>query len=126
MAISDSGGHRVYDLADREKPNRPNAIPFKRIVPLQELIANAFGRGKKTKTVITEYMNIIENCTGEFDLLLNYPIDKLNKLAHPRVVEAIMRVRENRVHIEPGYDGVFGKVLAFGDGEKPVLQRKLL
>lgn len=118
--------HRVYDLADRQEPNRPGAIPFKRIVPLQELISNALGRGKKTKTVMNEYMHIIGNCTGEFNVLLDYEVDKLRKIAHPRVVEAILKVRADKVYIEAGYDGVFGKVLPFGKGDEPTLQRKLL
>ena len=50
-----------------------------------------------------------ENFGNEFKILLSTPIDDISRI-HPRVAEAIDLVRKGTVHIEPGYDGVFGKI----------------
>jgi DNA helicase II / ATP-dependent DNA helicase PcrA len=36
----------------------------------------------------------------------------------PEIAEGIMRVREGRVSIEPGYDGEYGKVHIFAEEER--------
>jgi len=36
----------------------------------------------------------------------------------PEVVEAIKRVREGKLFIEPGYDGIYGKVKIFNNKER--------
>jgi PHP family Zn ribbon phosphoesterase len=36
----------------------------------------------------------------------------------PRIAEGLRRVREGRVSIAPGYDGVFGEITIFRDGEE--------
>jgi len=36
-----------------------------------------------------------------------------------RIADAIMRMREGRVRIAPGYDGEYGKISIFGNDEKP-------
>jgi hypothetical protein len=53
--------NRVDALADRPEGVVPdNAIPFKNCVPLDEIIAEARGVGKASKTVSGEYFRAIE------------------------------------------------------------------
>lgn len=108
--------HRVDDLADRPEDVRPeSAAPFQRIVPLEEILAEALERGVGTKTVEQAYHRLVGACGNEFRVLLEAPEEALLKAANPRVVEGILRMRQGRVHVEPGYDGEFGHVRLFGE-----------
>lgn len=110
--------HRVDLLADRPEgyvaKGRP---PFRRLVPLAEIIGEALGLGKLTKTVDTEYRSIVQRFGSEFNVLLNIPIADLTGI-NPAVVEGIRRVREGKLHILPGYDGTYGVVKIFTDDER--------
>lgn len=108
--------HRVTALADRPigvvPANHPESL---HIVPLQEIIADAFGQGKATKKVQAEYWKIIHEVGNEFQVLLDIPLAQISKIAHPRVVEGIDRVRRGDLAIHPGYDGVYGVVKVFNE-----------
>lgn len=109
--------HRVEELADRpESTPRTGAIPFKRLVPLEEIVAEALGVGVGTQAVAREYQQLIYQCGSEFAVLLTTPEDALRQTADARVVDGILRVRAGQVVVEPGYDGEYGKVRLF-DGE---------
>jgi PHP family Zn ribbon phosphoesterase len=43
-------------------------------------------------------------------VLLKTDLREIEKLSGTRVSEAIAKVRKGDIYIEPGYDGVFGKV----------------
>jgi PHP family Zn ribbon phosphoesterase len=54
--------NRVEQLADRPEGFVPeNAIPFKNLIPLEEIIADALGQGVGAVEVEKEYKNLIEN-----------------------------------------------------------------
>lgn len=110
--------NRVASIADREKGELDNHIPYKSIVPLQEIIAEAFNVGKGSKKVQTEYFNIIKKGGAEFKVLLDLSKQELFKITDPIVVEGIMRVRQGKLFINPGYDGIFGTVKIFTDKER--------
>ena len=106
---------RVNQLSDREEGFIPeNAIPVKHMVPLLEIISAAYGRGVNTLKVKREYERLVDMYT-EFEFLIDIPADELYRYADRRVAEGIIKVREGRVDIVPGYDGVYGKVSIFSD-----------
>lgn len=110
--------YRVDELANRQEGYQPKNAPFsKHIVPLQEIVADAYGVGKASKKVQAEYWKLIHGLGDEFKILLDLPIDEIARIATPRVVEGITRVRAGTIHIEPGYDGVYGVVRVFEDRE---------
>lgn len=114
--------HRVDDLADREEGFQPkNAIPFKNMIPLDEIIADALGQSVGTKAVDQEYEKLVKQIGPELSILFEKPKEELVGTAHPRVVEGILRVRNRQVEILPGYDGVYGKIKIFKEGEKSAL-----
>ena len=126
--------HRIEDLASRSEesleiikkgmmmysnafPNRP---PFVMLVPLQEIIAEAVGSPVTSPKVQMPYMRLTSEVGNEFDLLLRTNLDAVAKVAGTKVAEGIDRVRKGNLHIDPGYDGVFGVVKIWNDGEKGI------
>ncbi len=111
--------NRVEALADRKEGFKPKgAIPFKSLIPLTEIIAESLGLGVNTKGVDKEYQNLTKNLGSEFKILLEVPQEELKNFASSEIAEGIIRAREGKVHIEPGYDGVFGKIKLFSEAEK--------
>lgn len=55
---------------------------------------------------------------GELKVFLEVPKERLFRLIPPKIAQGIMRVREGKVRIKCGYDGVYGEVNIFGKEEK--------
>ncbi|MBI2263214.1 DNA helicase UvrD [Candidatus Berkelbacteria bacterium] len=115
--------NRVEELADRPfgfKP--PKAAPFKKLVQLTKIIAEAIGVGAGSKKVEREYQKIIQQVKSEFAVLVDLSLEDLSKIVEPKIVEGIKRTREGDLIIEPGFDGEFGKVKIFDNPapEKPL------
>lgn len=121
--------NRVDELADpsrlgsrsevgREDGFAPSgAIPFKSVIPLEEIIAETLGVGVASKKVTALY----EQMTGrhsEFGILLDLDENQIAKVSPPAIAQAITRVREGKVKLEGGYDGVFGKIQIFSEAER--------
>lgn len=119
---------RVADLADRKIDAVPsNHVPFKSIVPLQEILAEHFGVvSTSSKKVQEMYERIIRELGSEFHVLLDASLADISAATNPRIAEAISRVREGKLTITPGYDGIYGKVNIFGDNEYSSQQKTLL
>jgi len=119
--------NRVAELADRNKGKLDNHVPYKSLVPLQEIIAESFNVGKSSKRVQKEYFNMIKKGGSEFSILLDRSLEELKKITVSEIVEAIKRVREGKLHIVPGYDGIYGKVQIYkNDEERGAVQKNLI
>lgn len=103
---------RVNDLADRTIDTMPaNHVPFKTIVPLQEILAECLGvRSTASKKVQEMYEKMIREIGNEFFILLDAEKKMLETASNTMIADAIVRVREGKVMKTPGYDGIFGKV----------------
>ena len=111
--------YRVDELADRPMGARPEgAIPYKNLVQLDEIIAESFGVGTASKRVQTAYHELLGRIGSEFSILIDASDSDLKSAAPPEVFEGIRRVREGKLHIEPGYDGEYGIVKIFTAGER--------
>jgi uncharacterized protein (TIGR00375 family) len=111
--------HRVERLADREEGFVPEgAVPYRNLIPLEEIIAEASGTQPGTTGVREEYLKLCRIFGSEFAILLDVPPEELARHTTPRIAEGLRRVREGRVSIAPGYDGVFGEISIFKDGER--------
>ena len=117
---------RVTELADRQVAtwtdadgftradnNRP---PFKRLLALESIIAQALHAGIKTKKVQTEYSRLTTEFSSELEVLTSAPLSDIAKVSGEQVAEAVARVRNGDLTIEPGYDGLYGAVKVWPDG----------
>ena len=110
--------NRVYRLSDRKKGEKPEkTIPFERMIPLEEIIADVLGIGTGTKGAQIHYKNLIKLFNSEFNVLLNVKKEDIASATMPEIAEGIERVRQGKVFISPGCDGDFGKISVFGKEE---------
>ena len=109
--------NRAEVLGDREYGFMPKrAIPYKSVIPLEEVIAEIYGTGVGKKVLAT-YEKMVAKYT-EFEILLDLPKDEITAISDPMIAESIIRIREGKVEIEGGYDGIFGKVHIHSDAER--------
>ena len=110
--------NRVMQLADRNKPDdRPNRHPFHSVIPLKELLSEIQGVGPNSKSVVREYASILQKLGPELDVLLFKPEEEIKRIGQSVLAEGIRRMRSGKVHITAGYDGEYGIIRAFKEGE---------
>lgn len=112
--------HRVASLADRPDGfnNGPRFKPHHSLIPLQEIIAETLDVGVNSKAVDRTYRKLLHDLGNEFSILLDASLDDIERSAPPLLREAVDRVRAGKVHIQPGFDGEFGKIRIFEEGER--------
>jgi len=110
--------HRLEDLADRPEGFVDAKSPsFKRLVPLAEIIGDALGVSPDSVKVEREYRQLIKNFGNEFKVLLDMDEKELKSKCPAKIASGIINVRKGSVTIEPGYDGEYGKVSVFKEGD---------
>ena len=110
--------HRLEALAKRPEGYVDKTSPgFKRVVPLVEIIANAMGVGPDSVKVEREYMQLIKNFGTEFNILLYMDEKELKENLPERIAKGVLNVREGNIEVVPGYDGEYGKVKVFKEGD---------
>jgi len=107
--------HRVDDLADRAWDETETGDPTaqKQIVPLPEILSELLDCGEASKKVQSEYLRLLAELGDEFSILLDRPLEAIEKYGSPKLAEAIGLMRQGKVQTSPGFDGVFGKVAFF-------------
>ena len=117
--------NRSEELSDREEGFcLPRATPFKYLIPLKEIIAEALGVGITTKKVKKEHDILIKRFKNEFEVLLNVSHKDLSAKLMPEITEGIIRARKGKVQIIPGYDGVYGKIKVFSQKERNLFSKQ--
>lgn len=119
--------HRVDNLADRPSGFQlTGAVPYRSLVPLPEIIADALDMGAGTKRVRAEYSRIVTSVAPELPLLLDGSPETLSRIGHAGIEEGIRRVRAGQLHIEPGFDGQYGTVHVFTSDDRPKVAQSSL
>jgi DNA helicase II / ATP-dependent DNA helicase PcrA len=114
--------HRVMELADRDRSVfQPGSPRVHSLIPLQEIVAELLDCGATSKKAIEGYARLINLFGSEFALLLDVPVEEIRAKGSALLAEAIERVRIGRVIRQPGYDGEFGVITVFSEGERASL-----
>lgn len=108
--------HRVEELADRENYKPDDAVDFKSLLPLSEIIAFVVGGEPFSKKVWEIYNQFISRFGNEFNVLLNADEKELKKV-NEKIVDIIIKNREGKINVSPGYDGVYGKIISENEKE---------
>lgn len=117
--------YRVEELADRPVGGKPEqVIPYKNLIPLEEIIADAFGLGKISKATRAEYAKLINFFGNEFNVLLDAPVEEIAKYGAPIIAEGVKRTREQKAKVIPGFDGEYGKIKIFDGEERKEFSKK--
>lgn len=101
-----------------EKAEKSNQRPYYSLIPLKELLRELLETGVSSKKVDAAYHALIEKAGPELPLLMETPLDDIEKLHCPDVAgetlaAALKRMRDGQVSIQPGYDGEYGVIRAF-------------
>lgn len=110
--------HRVEALADRAENEAPppTAGTTSSMVPLPEILSEIIGVGVASKAVTRAYDRTLAALGPELTVLEEQPIEELATV-HPLLGEAVARLRAGRVFRQAGYDGEYGVIRLFEDGE---------
>jgi len=107
----------VTFVYDKEKVRKP----FVSIVPLMETLIEVTGSPVKAAA---EYEKLTTSLGTEFEILLKKSLEEIEKTGGQKLRQAIEIIRKRKVFVDPGYDGVFGKVKIF-DGRKENEEKQL-
>jgi len=103
--------NRIQELATEPEGYKPEGvIPYKSLVPLQEVIADVLGVMVANQAVKSEYAKLVKEFGSEFSVLLGPSASDLERTTSPEIAQGIIDAREGRVELVAGYDGVFGHV----------------
>jgi uncharacterized protein (TIGR00375 family) len=115
--------NRVVQLSDREDLNeRKNQAPFYSIIPLKEILGEIAKVGPNSKQVADEYIALIKTGNTELDILLNMPVEEIERIGTLQLAEAVRRMRNREVDVKEGFDGEYGVITVFDKDEADAFQ----
>jgi len=114
--------NRIQELANQPEGFKPEgAIPYKSLVPLQEIVADVLGTSVTAISVKNEYEKLVKTFGSELSVLLGPSFEELKSTTTSDIAQGIIDVREGKVEKIAGYDGVFGKIKV---GKNPVIPQE--
>lgn len=111
--------HRIEVLADRKEAivaPPATAGSARNLVPLPEIISEIVGSGVTSKGVARAYDRTTTALGSDFNVLQDVPVEDIGRV-EPLLGEAIGRLRAGAVIRHAGYDGEYGVIRLFEDGE---------
>ena len=121
-ALTVGVSHRIDALADRSEAEARGAPPPKAaevlsLVPLAEVLSEIKRAGPASKRVTQSYERLLGQLGPELAILETVPLEDIAGAGEPLLAEAIGRLRRGQVIREAGYDGEYGVIRLFEEGE---------
>ena len=117
--------HRVLDLADRPAGAKPAVAKyFQHLIPLPEILAEVLQCGPATKKVEELYFRLLEKLGPELGILRHASLAAVAQAGGALLAAGIDKMRREEVHIQGGYDGEYGIIRLFTEGERQELTRQ--
>ena len=91
--------------------------PYVKLVPLLEIAAESLSSTVASQKSKDLYAKLCHELDSELHVLLRAPIVDIEKVGGMKVAQGITKVREGAIAIDPGYDGEYGKVAIWEEGE---------
>ena len=112
--------HRVEELADRsESDPKPPKIPYRNLIPLNEIIGEALNKTSECQSVWEIYFKFLREFGTEFKVLTEVPKEELARLQPETISQGISLMRQGKVQVSPGYDGNYGLIKVFSQEGTP-------
>lgn len=92
--------------------------PYLKLVPLLEIVAKSMNSTVASQKVQALFATLCAKLGSEMAVLLRSPLGDIEKVGGSRVAEGVKRVREGNIIVDPGYDGEYGKVEIWTEGEE--------
>ncbi len=114
--------HKYFDEADTKKikntvgttyvyDSEKKRPPFVSLVPLLEILLE-LSNNSPTKAA-REYERVVMMLGTEFEILMKKTYEEIESVGGEKLKQAIQIMRERTLFVDPGFDGVFGKVTIF-------------
>lgn len=103
---------RVEELADRQTGFKPeNSIGYVHLLPLSEIITTVLNVDSPYSPKVWDKYNVlIQRFGNEYAVLLDATREDLCKVTDEKTADAVIRIREDKAKVVPGYDGLYGKL----------------
>lgn len=103
--------HRVAQLADRTPEEGQKFMRRRyRVAPLFDILETQLGLPTTSPKLIAMYYQILKLVGNEFFVLLKAPLTEIAQASTPQIAQVIGALREGNVIVQPGYDGVYGRI----------------
>src|SRR5271157_3465485 len=110
---------RVEQLADRPEGEKGKRWrPYHSMIPLAEIIGDCLGVGPASQKVERLFWKLVGSAGSEFSILLDAPLDIIEKAGGSLLSEGIRRVRSGEISVKAGYDGEYGIIQIFSAKER--------
>jgi uncharacterized protein (TIGR00375 family) len=111
--------YRVEQLADRPYGAKPEKhLPYHSIIPLVDILSEIFRVGPKSKKVSQALHSALDKLGSELNILHYLDPSEIDTAGIPLLGEAVRRMRQKKIEVNPGYDGEYGKVKIFSEDER--------
>ncbi len=98
--------------------------PYVKLVPLLEIVAESMHATVASQKVKDMFFKLCDVFGSELDVLLKVSMKEIERIGGERIAEGVLRVREGNIVIIPGFDGEYGKVSIWKNGEEIIRKKE--